>query len=542
MSKKTPILARIAMVLVLICARSLDSTANPPGARGPSPRRPKLIVVVVIDQFRYDYLERFRSWFVEGGFNLLLEGANFVNCRYDDATTLTCPGHASLFTGAYPNVHGIIGNEWFDASRSRRINCVEDPDTSLVGGKAGTGYSPRNLIGSTIGDELRLASGLQSKVISISLKDRGAIVPGGHTANAAYWYDGKMGRFVSSTYYMRELPPWVIRFNDEEPVKTYCGKPWQALPETPRAGGKLLKQLDLGQPCPSANFLAWLHETPFMNAIEFDLAREAIRNEGLGQGPSTDLLCISLSANDLIGHAFGPYSDEVADTTLRTDRYLASFFQELDRSVGLANVWIVLSADHGVAPNPRTIHEQHLGPGNVPLALKSSVEQALAQSLGQDQWVQDFSGFYITLNSAALKKRVVDRTRAENLAAEAAQSVPGVLAAFTRTQFLTGSLPATPIARKAANSYNSQRGGDVFIVLDPFAVAVSGETGSTHGTVWSYDAQVPLILWGEAFRPGVYATPVEPIDLAPTLAVALGLTPPSGSQGKPLTTALKHVN
>ncbi len=530
------------MVYAVILARGWGS-ADSRNAGGPATHRPKLIVVVVIDQFRYEYLERFRAGFVEGGFKLLLQGANFVNCRYDDATTVTCPGHASLFTGAYPNVHGIIGNEWFDVVRGRKVNCVEDADTTLVGGKGGPGFSPRNLVGSTIGDELRLASGFQSKVVAISLKDRGAIVPGGHTASGAYWYDGDSGRFVSSTYYMQQLPPWVVRFNDSEPVRAYCGKPWEALPETPLLGGRILKQLDPALPCPSAKFVAWLHDTPFMNAIELDLAREAIKNEGLGQGPATDLLSISLSANDLIGHAFGPYSDEVADTTLRTDRYLASFFQGLDHAVGLANVWIVLSADHGVAPNPKTIREHRLGPGNVvPAALKSALEQALAQALGQDQWVQDLSGFYITLNSVALEKHHVDRSRAEALAAEAAQSVAGVLAAFTRTQFLTGRLPATPIGRKAANSYNSRRGGDVFIVLDPYAVAVAGETSSTHGTAWSYDAQVPLILWGDAFRPGVYATPAEPIDLAATLAVALGLTQPSGSQGRPLTAALKYVN
>ena len=174
---------------------------------------PKLVVILVIDQFRYDYLERFRPQMVEGGFKRLLSGANFVNCRYDYAVAFTCPGHASLFTGAYSNVHGVIGNEWFDASRGRKVYCVGDSDTTLVGGNSGPGFSPRNLIGSTIGDELRIASGFQSKVIAISLKDRSAVGPGGHTANAAYWYDEASGQFVTSSYYMPQLPAWVSRFS-----------------------------------------------------------------------------------------------------------------------------------------------------------------------------------------------------------------------------------------------------------------------------------------------------------------------------------------
>ncbi len=320
--------------------------------------RPKLILVLVIDQFRYDYLVRFRPQFVERGFNLLLSGANFVNCRYDYATTATCPGHASLFTGAYPNIHGIIGNDWYDSSRGRKVYCVEDPDTKLVGGTVGPGFSPRNLVGSTIGDELRIATDFQSKVIAIALKDRASVVPGGHTANAAYWYDAPTGDFVTSTYYMQAPPAWAARFNDAHPAQPYCGKPWQALPGTPGAGGKTLKQFnaEANEPCPDGKFLDWLANTPFMNEIELAFAREAIRNEHLGRGPATDLLAVSLSVNDYVGHAFGPYSAEVADTTIRTDRYLADFFNDLDQLVGLDNVWIALAADHGVAPNPK-VHQ-----------------------------------------------------------------------------------------------------------------------------------------------------------------------------------------
>jgi hypothetical protein len=439
----------------------------------------------------------------------------------------------------------MIGNEWFDASQGRKVYCVEDSDARQVGGDAGPGYSPRNLIGSTIGDELRMASGFQSKVLAISLKDRSAVVPGGHTANAAYWYDGESGQFVTSSYYMTELPAWVSHFNSAQPAKAYCGKPWQALPETPQVGGKVLSRahVDPSQTCPNRDFLAWVRNSPFMNAIELSFASQAVKNEGLGQGPATDLLAISLSVNDYIGHAFGPYSDEVADTTLRTDRDLADFLGELDKTIGLDNVWIALSADHGAAPTPKFIKQYHLGLGSAATStVRDAVEKALSQSYGPGQWVEDITSFCITLNKATLEKHQAEVSRVRAVAAEAAAFVPGVSAAFTRTQLLTGALPQSPLGRKAANSFNEQRSGDVFLILDPYALPVAGETGSTHGAPWTYDTQVPLVLWGNAFKPGTYATPCEPIDLAPTLAVALGLTQPSGAQGRPLTAALRYVN
>jgi len=537
--RKVLVCALFAVSFLLLASPALKPRAE-------YPRRPKLVLVVVIDQFRFDYLVRFRSQFVEGGFNLLLNGgANFVDCRYDDATTETGPGHASLFTGAYGNVNGIIENEWYDRSLHREMNCVGDSDTKLVGvaeGKAvGGGMSPRNLIGSTFGDELRAADNFQSKVIGISLKDRAAILPGGHTANAAYWYDAMTGHFISSTYYLPSLPSWVAQFNDQEPTKPYCGKSWQALPETPGADGMTLKAaLPSGGPCPDPKFLSWMLGTPFMNEVELNFAREAIKAEHLGQGQATDLLAVSLSVNDYIGHAFGPYSPQVADTTLRTDRYLNNFFQDLNKTIGLDNVWIVLSADHGVAPNPRFVVDHKLGMGmftNGPV--KAKVEQALTAAFGEDHWVESASGVCIYLNLTALKSHHVERAKAESVAAEAALTVPGIEAAFTRTQFLTGALPISPLARKAAHSFNPQRSGDVFLVTSPYAVATNSEISTTHGTSWSYDSQVPLILWGSAFKPGVYATPCEPVDLAATLSAALGLTQPSGSEGRPLVEAIK---
>jgi len=536
------VLARCLLVvsLFLVIAPALQP-------RDDYPRRPKLVLAIVIDQFRFDYLVRFRSQFVARGFNLLLNGgANFVDCRYDYATTVTGPGHASLFTGAYPNIHGIIGNSWFDRSLHREVGCVADPETRLVGtGKtpeSRAGASPHNLIGSTIGDELRAAQNFQSKVIAISLKDRSAILPGGHTANAAYWFDGQTGRFITSSYYMKDLPSWAAHFNDQVPGKEYCGKSWQALPESPGAPGKVLREpLPTSEPCPSPHFFtAWLDGTPYISEIELNFAREAIKGERLGQGPSTDLLIVALSVNDAIGHAFGPYSPEVADTTLKTDRYLADFFADLDKMVGLDNIWIALSADHGVAPNPRYIHEHNLGMGIFnEAAVKTAVGQALSKTFGDDNWIDSVQYAYIYLNLATVEKHSLDRAKVEGVAAEGAQTIPGINAAFTRSQFITGNLPQSALGHKAANSFNAQRGGDIFLVIDPYAVPTTSETSTTHGTPWNYDAQVPLVLWGSAFRPGVYTSPCQPIDMVATLAVALGLTQPSGSQGRALSEAVK---
>jgi predicted AlkP superfamily pyrophosphatase or phosphodiesterase len=507
-----------------------------------STKPPKLIVAIVIDQLRYDYLVRFRPYFTQKGFNLLLGGAVFTDCTYDYATTTTCPGHATLFTGAYSNVHGIIGNEWYDRALGRKVYCVEDAAEKLVGGASRAGFSPRKLVGTTFGDELRMATGFKSRVVSVSLKDRASVIPGGHLANAAYWYDAATGHFVSSTYYMQNLPAWATAFNDSAPAKTYCGKAWQALPEMPEASGKMLAQFkpEANEPCPDPKFLAWLNSTPYMAELELNFAGQLVKNEHLGQGPVTDLLAVSLSVNDYIGHAFGPYSDQVADTTLRTDRYLADFFSHLEQTVGLENVWITLSADHGVSPNHKYIREHRLSP-NRPFrsVVDEAVEHGLSQAYGQAEWIQDSDGFYIDLNRSALKQHQLDPDQAAMVAADAASGVPGVWTAFTRRQFLGGNLPRTPLARKASNSYNLQRSGDVFIVLDPFASPVEGEIETTHGSPWSYDSQVPLIFWGAAFKPGVYATPVQPIDFASTLAAALAITRPSGAQGRPLSEVLK---
>jgi predicted AlkP superfamily pyrophosphatase or phosphodiesterase len=367
---------------------------------------------------------------------------------------------------------------------------------------------------------------------------------GGRTPSAAYWYDEGSGRFVTSTYYLPALPAWADDFNQNTPISGFCGQKWQALPETPDAEGKVLSEFEstTGEPCPDPKFLGWLEETPFMNKVELGFASAALRAEHLGQGPETDLLAVSLSVNDYVGHEYGPYSDQVADTTLRTDRDLAAFFDDLDKVVGLQNVWIVLSADHGAAPSPAFIQQHKLGLGMAqPAVIRGAAERALTQAFGPGPgpFIEDEDETYLFLNQDTVKKRGISESKAEDIAAQAALAQPDVAAAFTRSQFLNGTLPNSPLARKAANSFNSRRSGDVFLVAAPFAVSASFPTGTTHGAPWNYDAQVPLIFWGDAFKPGFYVNACQPTDLASTLAVILGLTQPSAAQGTPLAMALK---
>jgi hypothetical protein len=277
-----------------------------------------------------------------------------------------------------------------------------------------------------------------------------------------------------------------------------------------------------------------------MNEIALAFTDQAIRGEHLGKDDGTAMLTISLSVNDYIGHAFGPYSPQVGDVTLRTDRDLESFFAELDKVVGLRNVWIALSADHGVSPNPAFIQEHKWGAGTAQTALlRKAVDEAMTGEFGKGDWIAAIDVPYIYFDSETLSKQHIPAARAEDVAAVAAASVAGVTAAFTRAQILSGNLPSSPLGRKVSNSFNAQRGGDVFVVLDPYALPVAGPTNTTHGGPWNYDAQVPLLLWGNAFKPGIYFNHCQPIDLAATLAAALGLTQPSGSQGNPLVEALE---
>ena len=320
-------------------------------------KQPKLVLVIVVDQFRYDYLLRFRDDYTGGIARLLNGGAVFHDAHYLQYPTVTAVGHSTILSGATPSVSGIVGNEWFDRESNESVTSVSDKSTTLLGGNAGTGSSPQRLLVSTLGDELKMA-GRNSKVIGISIKDRSAILPAGHMADAAYWFDDKMGHFVSSTYYMKELPPWVSQINAGEPASKYATAEWHAL--NAKAADKpfcSMKPESGVRPCSS------LENTPFGNEILVNFAEEAVDHENLGRHDATDLLTVSFSANDYVGHGLGPDSPEVRDISLRTDKMLGDLLTFVFERVGELNTLVVFTADHGVAPVPKVNNDRKMPGG-----------------------------------------------------------------------------------------------------------------------------------------------------------------------------------
>ncbi|GAC1416552.1 MAG: alkaline phosphatase family protein [Acidobacteriaceae bacterium] len=536
--------------------------------------RPKLVVLLVIDQFRGDYLDRFRESFrSQNGFNLFLKkGAYFNGCYYDYANTKTAPGHATIGTGAYTDGHGIGSNEWWDLSRNtdRVISSVEDERYRLVGtfddlpaGPPGTippsapriGASPLNLRATTFGDEIRLATGGQSRLFGISLKDRASILPSGQTANAAYWIDQATGRFVTSSYYMAKLPDWVTTFNKGP-------RPAEAIKEAGLEGE-------------TTQFYSLVGRTPAANSYELDFAKTLIQNEKLGQDPVTDVLTVSLSANDIVGHQLGPDSDEERAMVLALDRQIDAFFSWLDTSVGLANVTVAFTADHGVAPIPAESARLGVASAKIDLdALSAALDVALNKRLSpgaKKHYLLPTLEFpYLALDPRAfgkLTEREAEGDVVEALPA-AVQSLgpaalpannlltpeatrryePGRVDASPQLAFLRsrvdladGKIPATEFGRMIAHSYTAHGGWYVMAVPTAYQMELLNGIQTTHFSPWSYDRHVPLGFFGSAFVPGYYREQVAPVDIAATLSSLLGVNAPSAAVGRVLTEALRPV-
>jgi hypothetical protein len=503
---------------------------------------PKLVVVIVIDQFRGDYLERYHDKFGEGGFRLLLEhGANFTDCNYDYANTRTAPGHATLFTGAYSNGHGIAANEWWDPKRRRIVTSVEDDDTRLVGmtrtpdgGGSQAGASPRHLLADTLGDELKLATHGQARVFSVSLKDRAAVLPGGFAADAAYWIDAKSGTWITSTYYRPDLPQWVQDFNASNRAAKYWdrdgkndnGEVWRSTAHRKGKDGS------------DAGFYEVIGSTPFANEYELEFAKELVIHESLTAGQATDLLAISLSANDILGHQAGPDSPEMAAMALGLDRELADFFNFLGHQVGLANVWIALSADHGVSPLPDAARKLRIPAANLNAAkLEAQINEALTLKFSRGHAAAYIKLDYPVawLDQDAFRGAHVKQRDAETAVGEALAQA-GLRGYFTKSQLAEGEVPDTALGRRFLHSYSPEGGWYVLGVPEPYTVGPA--QGTDHASPYTYDTHVPLAFYGLPFRAGTYRTHAEPIDLAATLASLLGINAPTHSVGRVLTEAL----
>lgn len=533
---------------------ALATGAQPAETTGP----PRLVVVIVVDQLRADYLDRFGAHFGDGGFRLLLEeGASFPAARYAHASTSTCPGHAVVLTGSDGDVNGIIGNDWYDPKARREVYCAYDPDSPLVGG-VGEGRSPRNLIGNTVGDVLKSTHGARSRVISVSGKDRSAIMLGGHLAEGVYWMQDTS--FVTSSYYTDELPEWVRRFNGEGRVSAHIGTTWERL--LPEEAYEALGPDDavgeadeggMGRAFPhpigtrgravDAAFIDAFEHSPLQNEVLLDFAMRAVDEEALGQDDAPDILAIGLSSNDRVGHAFGPDSHEAMDVTVRTDRGLARLFEFLEARVGLDRTAIVLTADHGVAPLPERIAE--VAPSDVsyrvhPSVVKALVNEALETEYGSpprgEPWVLYHSDPLVYLNTEALEAHGIPVSEAERITAAALSGLDVVHAAYTRAELITmrADAASVPVVR----SFHPDRSGSVVYVARPNILIDDDPTGTGHGSPWTYDTQVPLLIYGAGVRPGTYYGPASVADIAPTLARLLGIVEPSGSVGRVLGDAL----
>jgi predicted AlkP superfamily pyrophosphatase or phosphodiesterase len=516
-----------SLVILLFCLASASV-----GFSSAYNARPKLVVVVIIDQFRGDYLERYRDQWGEGGFRLFLEhGADFSDCNYNYANTRTAPGHTTLLTGAYTNGHGIIANDWWDPQKKASVAAADDDETKLVGipGDA-PGSSPHNLLADTLGDELKLATQGKSRVFGIALKDRASVLPAGFAADGAYWIDRVSGAWITSTYYRNELPKWAQDFNNSKRTEKYLNQEWKdsngtVLRTTKPVEGK------------GGSFYELVGSTPLANDYEFEFARELITYEKLGSGPATDLLIISLSANDILGHKVGPDSAEMRAMALAMDRQLAGFFEFLGHQIGLANIWIALSADHGISPLPKQAAELRLPASNVQGdKIRAQINNGLSSRFSHTaEYVKNFDYPLAWLNSDAFMAVKVNEQDAEHTVGEALKQA-GLRSYYTRSQLERGDAPNTEMGVKYLHSYSPLGGWYVMGVPPPFTVGFVG--GTDHATPYTYDTHVPLAFYGLPFLAGTYRTHSEPVDLAPTLASMLGINAPSHSIGRVLTEML----
>lgn len=496
---------------------------------------PKLVVVIVIDQFRGDYMERYRDQFRDAGFRLLLDhGAYFPNCNYNYANTRTAPGHSTLFTGAYSNGHGIAANEWWDQKKKRMVTSVEDEGTKLVGVSGDkTGASPHNLLADTLGDELKLATQGKARVFGVSLKDRAAVLPAGFAGDAAYWIEPKSGDWITSTYYRQDLPKWVQDFNSTRTEK-YWDREWKD------AQGAVLRSTAhrKGKDGSDAGFYEVVGSTALANQYEFEFAEELMLHENVGRGPATDLLSISLSPNDILGHQVGPDSPEMRQMALDLDRELADFFSFLGHQIGLAHVWIALSADHGVSSLPDAVRKLRIPAANLDAAkLEAQINQAITSkcSPGHPAAYVKLDYPLAWLDQDAFATSHMHERDAETSVGEAMKQA-GLVGYYSKSQLAMGEVPNTVLGRKYLNSYSPE--GSWYVMGVPDIYTVGPGKGTDHTSPYNYDTHVPLAFYGLPFQPGTYRTNTEPVDLAATLASLLGINAPTHSVGRVLTEAL----
>lgn len=546
---KPPLFQRSARILgaLFLAAALLGGCATADRA---SAGKPKLVVFFVVDGLPQWQVVDYRDQLAPDGFARFLDrGAWFADAHYWHAFTVTGAGHATMLTGAYPHRTGIIGNEWRDPITAAAVYCTGDDAHTYIDNATAklAGTSPKNLLVETVGDVLR-RSDPRAKVIAISGKDRGSILPAGKTGTA-YMYMGDSGRFASSTYYMKAHPAWVTAFNQAKPADRFFKSSWSPLlPEAAYSrsvpddrpwynkGGKLPKVLGEGQDKPGPAFYGSLLPSPFGDALTLDFARAAIAGESLGQDDIPDILSISLSSHDYINHAYGAESRLSHDHLLQLDRLLQAFFADLDRTVGKDNYIAVLTADHGFMPAPEYSISlgRDAGRQNIPLTLET-LNNGLGAKFGPGKWARAWSANGILLDTALIASKQMDRRALEQEARRILLTEPGIVEVFSRSDIEGTSLPAgTPFLAQMRNTYYAERSPDLLVVAKPYWMFESRRAAtSTHGSPHPYDHHVPILFYGPLWvGTGRVDTPVAVVDIAPTLARILAVPAPPASEGK----------
>ncbi len=515
--------------------------------------RPKLVVGIVIDQMRWDYLYRFNSLYGANGIKRLLnQGFSCDNTLVPYVPTYTAVGHTCVYTGSVPAYTGIVGNNWFDKVTGKPVYCTDDSTVSTVGntGKAGK-MSPDNLWVTTITDELRLSNNFQSKVIGIALKDRGAILPAGHSANAAYWYDA--GKWITSTHYMNELPAWVNQYNSKDMAAAYMSKDWNTLLpidkynlstaddkpyETAIRGEKTVTFPHKLSSIPDSIKYESFRTTPFANSFTFDFAKTAVENEQLGKGSVTDFLAVSISSTDYVGHAFGPNSIEIEDTYLRLDNDIADFLTYLDTKVGKGNYTVFLTADHSVAHIPAFLAEHKIPGGSFDEPeIRKELNQLIETNFGLKNIVQSLQNYQVYLNLDEIEKQGKDATAVKATVIKALKQKPFIINVFETDKLALTTIPE-PQKTMFANGYNAKRSGDIMFTLKP-GYFDGGKKGTTHGLWNPYDAHIPLLFYGWGIKQGKLNRETYMTDISATMAALLHIQMPSGCVGKVITEVMK---
>ena len=540
------------IILFCLLAMNVFATAQQKNTVSSGMEKPKLIIGLVIDQMRWDYLYRFSELYGSGGFKRLLkQGFSCENTLIPYVPTYTAVGHTCIYTGSVPAINGIIGNFWYEKSLNSTVYCTDDSTVSGVGTSSAAGkMSPKNLWVTTITDELRLSNNFKSKVIGIALKDRGAILPAGHSANAAYWYDA--GKWISSTHYMAALPAWVNDFNKKDEAGIFMSKDWNTLLPIEKYTLSTADDKPYEANLPGEKTVTFPHKlsqtgaskyesfkyTPFAATYTFDFAKQALENEQLGKNTVTDFLTVSISSTDYTGHAFGTNSIEIEDTYLRLDRDIADFLNYLDAKTGKGNYLLFLTADHGVANTPGFLAEHKIPGGTFSdLALAAELNKKIEENFAIKKAVVSLQNYQVYLDIDAMEKQGKDAEALKKLIIKTLKEKDFITNAFETKKISTETLPE-PVKKMVSNSYNDKRSGDIQFVPKA-GYFDGGPRGTTHGLWNPYDAHIPLVWFGWGVKQGKTNRETYMTDIAATVAAMLQIQMPSGCVGQVIPELIK---